>query len=47
MLSARPDDRTSMCTRLAVSDRNTAACPAEFSAADHDHIVAGAQTALP
>ena len=30
MLLASPAERTNMCTREAVCERKTAACPAEF-----------------
>ena len=30
IVSASPSDRTSMCTRLDVCERYTAACPAEL-----------------
>ena len=46
MVSASPSDRTSMCTRLAVCARNTAACPAELPPPTTIDLLAAAQLRL-
>ena len=46
MLAASPLPRTTIVTCWAYFARWTAACPAEFPGADHEHVLAGHGGAL-